>query len=507
MDAHGRFYRQWVLACAAGELIGIGTATMAGMGVNAWIGEPQSNTARLIVLATFGGVGAIEGGALAALQWNVLRRRLPRLRLTEWSVPTIIIATTGWIAGMSPSLWLAHANTPVPPAEPALMVVLMLAALTGAAAGLAFGAAQWFVLRRHAELAHRWIWIHAPAWALGMGAIFLGASLPNADSSRWTIASCGLAGGALGGVLLGAVSGIFAKQLTPWVDERRWSLRGQASIVTGANSALGQEIALGLARLGSAVVLLCRRASEADRVKRVILAAVPGADVSTVLCDLQEIASIRQAVSRLLAERPRVDVLVHNAGAIFPQRTITSDGVEATLSVDVVGPHLLTRLLLEQLRRHHGRVITLTGIYHRRGRVDVGDLAFENRPYDWLTANNQAQRGRFLFTFELARREPSIFAAAVHPGAVLTGAQARLPWLARIVVRTLARPGFVRAEVGAIPVIRLASHPDLRADSGRFFNRCQVAYDLPDQAPAEAFWRACEQLADVPDPVPLEATA
>lgn len=171
---------------------------------------------------------------------------------------------------------------------------------------------------------------------------------------------------------------------------------------------------------------------------------------------------------------------------------MTTDGVEATLAVDVVGPFLLTALLRERLEACRGRVITLTGIYQRKGRVDTDDLHFARRSYDWLGANNQAQRGRLLFMSELARRAPRLMTAAVHPGAVLTGAQARLPRIVRALIYTVMRPAFVRAEVGAIPVLRLAAHPDLVNVTGRSFNRCRIAPDAPDPALAQAFWAACE---------------
>jgi NAD(P)-dependent dehydrogenase (short-subunit alcohol dehydrogenase family) len=492
------FYRRWVAACTLGELIGIGSATGAALVLNAVINDPRSLGTRLITLATFALVGVVEGGALAGFQWRVLRARLPRLRAAEWIGVTVALAVVGWIVGMTPSLFLnADAGTGSGAStqeEPALAFVLLMAALAGAGAGLCFGAAQWVILRRHAERAGRWIWIHVPAWALAMAAIFLGASLPAAGSPGWFVAAAGVGGGVLGGLLLGAVTGLVARDLQPWVDERHWSLRGKICAVTGANSGIGEEVSLGLARLGASVLLLCRRLAEAERVRRRILAVRPGADVSVVPCDLADFASIRRAAAQILNGWPRLDVLVHNAGASFPQRTLTPDDIEATLAVDVVGPFLLTSLLCNRLQACQGRVIALTGIYQRKGHVDLADLHFRHRPYDWLAANNQAQHGRWLFTAELARRAPDLAVFAVHPGAVLTGSQARLPRLLRLLVHTLARPGFVRPEVGAIPVLRLAAHPDAVRLSGRFFDRCRLASDVADPALARAFWTACEHM-------------
>src|SRR6185436_19432387 len=78
------FYRRWIVACTAGELVGIGVAASVAIGLNTLMGEPQTLRGRLLTLATFAVVGAIEGIALAGFQWRVLRARLPRLRAGEW---------------------------------------------------------------------------------------------------------------------------------------------------------------------------------------------------------------------------------------------------------------------------------------------------------------------------------------------------------------------------------------------------------------------------------------
>jgi NAD(P)-dependent dehydrogenase (short-subunit alcohol dehydrogenase family) len=174
---------------------------------------------------------------------------------------------------------------------------------------------------------------------------------------------------------------------------------------------------------------------------------------------------------------------------------MTVDGIETSLAVNVVGPFLLTTLLRGLLEAASGRVITLTGINQRKGQVAPNDLHFAHRPYDWFAANNQAQKGRWLFMSELARRAPRLMTAAVHPGAVLTGAQAHLPGLVRLLIHSCARPAFVRPEVGAIPELRLAAHPDLGHMTGRFFDRCNAARDVADAALAQEFWAACEHMS------------
>ena len=375
------FYRRWIAACTVGELAGIGAATVAGVTLVGALGEPQSLQARLLVLAVFAAVGAVEGGALAALQWRVMRDRLPRLRVGEWVLVTVGVAVIGWIVGMTPSLFLSEPASATS-GEPGLAAVLSMAAAAGGGAGFCFGAAQWFILRRHAERASRWIWVHIPAWALAMAAIFLGASLPTAQWVWWQVTLSGVAGGVLGGLVLGLVTGPVACGLTPWVAEAHWSLRGAVCAVTGANSGLGQEIALGLARLGASVVLLCRRASEGEPVRRRVLMAVPDADVSVVTCDLSDLASVRRAADSLLTDRTRLDVLVHNAGATFPRRTVTADGVEATqpnlrvgyrTRVSAGGPVNTVRVLVNgrPLSDSKGQAVRITGDNVTNGTIDV----------------------------------------------------------------------------------------------------------------------------------------
>ena len=147
------------------------------------------------------------------------------------------------------------------------------------------------------------------------------------------------------------------------------------------------------------------------------------------------------------------------------------------------------------LRRHAERAVRWIWIHvpaQRKGHVDLTDLEFAQRPYHWLAANKQAQKARWLFVSELAHRAPTLMTAAVHPGAVLTGAQARLPRLLRALMYSLARPAFVRPEVGAIPVLRLAAHPHLGNVTGRFFDRCHLTSDVAETALAQDFSAACE---------------
>jgi hypothetical protein len=136
------FYGRWIAACAAGEFLGIGTAAVAAIGFQHWVGEPQTMGTRSLALTLFATIGAVEGTALAGLQWLVLRQKLPQLSALEWIGATVGMAVVGWLFGMTPSLFFsqeANVQETSPQQEPGLAFVLPMAALVGAGAGLGFG--------------------------------------------------------------------------------------------------------------------------------------------------------------------------------------------------------------------------------------------------------------------------------------------------------------------------------------------------------------------------------
>jgi retinol dehydrogenase-12 len=496
MTTRTSFYWRFVGACGLAELIGIGTIGLVATALHRAIGEPDRLSDRWLVFLTMTAAGAIEGAALGYFQWRMLRLRLPRLRRGEWVGVTVALAMAGWAVGMARPVF-GPASTSPPGAGPGPGMVLLLAAGAGAAAGALFGAAQWLVLRRHCPRAGRWIGVNVAGWAAAMAAIFLGASLPAADWPAWAIGTTGAAGGLAGGLLLGAITGLVARTLHPWVDEQRWSLRGRVCLVTGATSGIGHEVALGLARLGGTVVLLGRDHRRAEAARRAIAGAVPGADPQVIAVDLASSASVRLGAAEILRRWQRIHVLVHDAGATFPTRAVTDAGVERTLAVDVTGPFLLTALLRPALESGPARVITLAGLSGRKSQVVLDDLSFCRRPYHWLAANAQAQRARVLFTAALAVQAPALLALAVHPGAVRTRAQDQLPVGLRLLVDTVLRPGFMRAELGALPVLRLAAEPALDIASGSYLDRFEVVSPPADRELAAGLWEACARLTGV----------
>lgn len=249
------------------------------------------------------------------------------------------------------------------------------------------------------------------------------------------------------------------------------------AIVTGASSGIGEATAKGLAARGLRVILPCRDRARGEAAAARIRAAVPSADLALEEVDLGALASVRACVDRLRT-LPRIDVLVLNAGTTTRARELTADGFERTLAVDVLGHFALTVPLLPALRAAApSRIVTLAGIYHRKGAIDLDDLHFARRAWTMRAANDQAQLARVVIAFELARRlrDLGVTSNAVHPGAVITEAQRDAPAWARLLIHTVARPFFVLPDRGAAPVVRLAVDPALEGVTGRYFDRAREA--------------------------------
>ncbi|GAB2862376.1 oxidoreductase [Actinoallomurus bryophytorum] len=204
-----------------------------------------------------------------------------------------------------------------------------------------------------------------------------------------------------------------------WTTDDVPDLAGKRAIVTGANSGIGLRTALELARHGATVVLACRSAERGEEALATIRAAVPGGDVVVGSLDLADLASVRAFAE---ANASPLDLLINNAGVMaLPHRT-TADGFELQFGTNHLGHFALTGLLLPALLERPGaRVVTVTSVFHRMGRIDFGDLDAERGYHKW-PAYCQAKLANLVFAKELDRRAPFVSVAS-HPGYAVTNLQ------------------------------------------------------------------------------------
>ncbi len=259
--------------------------------------------------------------------------------------------------------------------------------------------------------------------------------------------------------------------MTAWTAAQIPDQSGRWAVVTGANSGLGLVTARALARAGANVVLACRNSEKGERaLAQVRAVAPPGSEVRLEALDLADLKSVRDFAGRLAAELDRLDLLINNAGVMAPPRRLTADGFESQFGTNHLGHFALTGLLLALLSTGPAgsdkRVVTLSSVAHRTGRIKFGDLQRERHYNNWL-AYGQSKLANLMFCLELQRRasaaESPLRSLAAHPGYAETNLQFAGP--ARFYERAFMFLGnklvAQSAEMGALPTLYAATVPDL----------------------------------------------
>lgn len=261
--------------------------------------------------------------------------------------------------------------------------------------------------------------------------------------------------------------GFLIHSLAFYPNDLEVDLAARRCLITGANSGIGFETALALADLGAEVVLLCRSRERGEEAAGRIREQTGSRRVAVEQLDVADLAAVREVGARLSVAP--VDVLVHNAGVLPAERTLTRDGLEATWATHVVGPHLLTTLLRSALERSpDARVVWVSsgGMYSQRLRLDDPNWK-RRRTYDGVTAYAETKRAQVVLAELWAERlrHPPISVNAMHPGWADTPAvRTSIPSFYRVARRILRTP----AE-GADTVVWLAAAERARELSGRFF--------------------------------------
>jgi NAD(P)-dependent dehydrogenase (short-subunit alcohol dehydrogenase family) len=303
-----------------------------------------------------------------------------------------------------------------------------------------------------------------------------------------------------------------AKKQANWTASDIPTQSGRRIIVTGANSGIGWEAALALARAGAEVVLAARTSAKgqdaADRIRRI----VPGANVNSAILDLANLQSVRDFAARE-GDRP-LDLLINNAGTGgAPQRELTIDGFEQVFGTNYLGPFALTGLLLPALlRTSYPRVVTVASSAARLGKIDFDNLQSERRYRPMWGAYSQAKLADLIFALELQRRLDAtgtpVMSIACHPGYAITNFERYATGAGVKLFAAILRPWASQdAAHGALPTLYAAISPEAR--SGGFYGPDgfleakghPVAVPIPKQARdiavAEHLWSISEDLTSV----------
>jgi len=266
------------------------------------------------------------------------------------------------------------------------------------------------------------------------------------------------------------------------------------AVITGTTHGIGRVTSRELAKAGRTVVMLCRDAAAANLVREEVLAAVPGASIHVVQCDLATLASVREAAQVVRRDFGRIGLLINNAGIAPSRHQISADGFELTFATNHLGPFLLTRLLLDRIDSP-GRIINVASRVHYRGTLDLDRVANAKARFNPMAAYAQSKLANVLHAFALARRlaGTQVTANCLHPGVVATNLLPR--WLRAI--KPLLSPALLDVERGAKTTLYLALSPDMAGTSGRYFDEHQIAQPASAAADSvllqEALWAVSER--------------
>ncbi len=266
-------------------------------------------------------------------------------------------------------------------------------------------------------------------------------------------------------------------------------MEGKTCLVTGANTGHGKAVAAALAKMGATVVMGCRSIERAEAARTQMIADRGNDRIFILPLDVASQRSVREAADRLRSEHSALDVLINNAGAWWADRRLSPDGIELVWATNVVGPLLLTQLLLPSLRASGGgRIVNVSSTW--AGGLDLEDVEFTRRPYNGMRAYESSKQAVRMLTWTLAeqlRGEP-VVANALCPGFMKTELGRSAPPGFRILL-ALLRPFQTSAERGADTAVWLATCAEAGSLTNQFFvKRKPVPCKFRDPVACERLW-------------------
>jgi len=275
-------------------------------------------------------------------------------------------------------------------------------------------------------------------------------------------------------------------------------MKGKVCMITGSNSGIGKATAIGLAKMGASVVMVCRDQIKGEAAMAEVKAKSGNESVTLMLADLSSQKSIHQLAKDFADTYQHLHVLVNNAGVHLAKRSVTVDGIETTFAVNHLSYFLLTNLLLGVLKSSApARIVNVSSKAHYRGHINFDDLQGEKR-YSGFRAYSQSKLANILFTYELAKRliGTGVTANCLHPGVVATNLWRNNSGVLGLILRIFS-PLMQSPEKGARTSIYLASSPEVGGISGKYFvkeTEVRSSRESYDESISQRLWRLSAEL-------------
>lgn len=283
----------------------------------------------------------------------------------------------------------------------------------------------------------------------------------------------------------------------PWSSDAR--LDGKTVIITGANTGIGKETALDLARRGTRIIMACRDMEKAEGAQKEIIAESGNENIIVKKLDLSDTKTIREFAEQINKEESQVNILINNAGIMMCPYSKTKDGFEMQFGVNHLGHFLLVHLLIDLIKKSSpARIVNVASVAHSWGTMNFEDINSE-KSYDSVKAYGQSKLANILFTRELAQRleGTGVTTYALHPGIVNTELGRHLNCAMKIAMQVV-RP-FTKSSIkGAQTSIYCAVEPELQKETGGYYSDCAPASssrNATDVEVAKKLWDiSCQML-------------
>lgn len=278
------------------------------------------------------------------------------------------------------------------------------------------------------------------------------------------------------------------------------NLTGKTMVITGANSGIGKETARELGKMGAKIVLVCRNKQKGEEALKELERDAPG-KFDLIIADMASLKSVEGLAEKLKTTYPKIDVLLHNAGVFFQDHQLSPDGIEMTMAVNHIGVFHLTMLMLDHMKNSApSRIIIVASEAHRKAKIDLSDLQFNNRNFKLLHAYGQSKLMNLLFMRELDKKlaGTGVTINCLHPGVVGTNIVAANSGLFLKTVWAVGSKFMMTPAKGALTSIRCASDPALEKVSNKYFEKENISDRInplsTDQKLAADLWVATEKL-------------
>jgi len=280
-------------------------------------------------------------------------------------------------------------------------------------------------------------------------------------------------------------------------------MKDRICMITGANSGIGKNTALELAKMDAHIIMVCRSKNKGIQAQKEILELSGNPDIDLMVADLSSLTSIRNLADKFKERYANLHILIQNAGTMVKNRSVTTDGLETTFATNYLGPFLLTNLLLDVLiTSAPSRIISISSGMHHRASIDLEDLQ-STKSYKNMNVYSMSKLANILFIYELHHRlqnsrVTNVTANAVHPGFVRTNfGKNGLNWFQKLGMRLIHPFIAISPQKGSETSIYAASSPEIENQSGKYFANKQLSESSPlthDRNLQQKLWKISEEL-------------